>query len=438
MDRTGGRELTPSRGEAKRLACVLHGRSAMRTANQPARYVAAMQLLACSPAGSADDTIDAPSTSDDSTSVASSTTSGAVESTDDVGVTAPDLPHDSDTDADTDTAQPCAAPLPGVARTPDERFDDLPDYPWPPSYACVDGLRMHYLDVGPPDAEVVLLLHGEPTWSYLYRKMIPIFVDAGYRVIAPDLIGFGRSDKPSERSDYSITFHIDRLEELLVQLAIDDTNVVMQDWGSIIGLRLLGRHPEWFRRVVLANGTLPGAPAFDPSPVDPVPLTGDATNPDIEAPYSPLYDPPPSLELPPFPNWNTWRQWADAVVPFYASIPVQQLTVLPLSDGILAAYDAPFPDETHTAGAHVFPSLASTEAAENAAAWQVLLAFEQPFLTAYGDSDPILGEHHEAFRALVPGAQGQPHRTVVDAGHFVQEDKGEVLAELAVAWFEQN
>jgi haloalkane dehalogenase len=322
----------------------------------------------------------------------------------------------------------------GVIRTPDSRFANLPDYPWQPKYVKVNGLRMHYVEDGPANGPVLVLLHGQPTWSYLYRKMIPIFVKAGYHVYAPDLVGFGRSDKYKKPSDYTIQMHVNQVEGLLKALGLNSFTAVIQDWGSCIGLRVLGLHPDWFQRVAIGDGFLPNNPAFKPSNMPVVDVTGPSTNPNYAAPYSPLYSPQPNISLPPYPNWATWTNYVANVNPFYVSIPVQQMTVLDLSPGILAAYDAPFPDESYMAGARVFPSLAGTESTQNKAAWSILTKYTKPFLTAYGDHDPILGDNGIIFRSLVPGAAGQPHATIVDAAHFLQEDKGEVWANYVVSW----
>jgi haloalkane dehalogenase len=297
-------------------------------------------------------------------------------------------------------------------RTPDERFVGLADYAFEPHYAEIadggdDGaggrLRVHYLDEG--SGPTVLLMHGEPTWSYLYRHMIPIIRDAGYRVIAPDLVGFGKSDKPTEQSDYTYARHVEWMRELLFDvLDLTDVHYFGQDWGSLIGLRLVGEHPERYARVAIGNAALP---------------TGDT----------------PMSE-----GFMRWQQYARDTPQFHAGRIVNGGSATDLSPEVIAAYDAPFPTPEHQAGARAFPQLVPTRpddpAAEaNRAAWQTLRRFHQPFLCAFSDLDLILGSYHEAFRREIPGAYGQPHVTIEGAAHFLQEDKGPELAAVLVEFF---
>jgi haloalkane dehalogenase len=289
-------------------------------------------------------------------------------------------------------------------RTPDERFVDLPGWPFEPHYVDVaDGeggtLRMHYVDEGPPDAAPVLLLHGEPSWSYLYRKMIPVLVNAGHRVIAPDLIGFGRSDKPAERSDYTFKRHVEWMKELVQKLGLRDITYFGQDWGALIGLRVVAEEPDRFARVVIGNGYLP---------------TGDQGANDA---------------------FLRWQKFSQESPRFEAGWIVQGATVNQLPDDVVAAYDAPFPDESYKAGARIFPTLVPTRpddpaSADNRAAWEVLQKWEKPFLTTFSDSDPITRGGDRAFHKLVPGTEGQPHVTIEGGGHFLQEDKGEELGRI--------
>jgi haloalkane dehalogenase len=288
-----------------------------------------------------------------------------------------------------------------ILRTPDERFANLPGYTFAPHYADVAGLRMHYLDEGPRDGQPVLLLHGEPSWCYLYRKMIPILTAAGLRAVAPDLVGFGRSDKPASQDDYTYQAHVDWTWSLVDQLGLDGMTLVGQDWGGLIGLRLVGEHPDRFARVVAANTYLP---------------TGD--NPPGEA----------------FLRWQTFSQTAP-------SLPVGNIvrggcrTELPPE--VIAAYDAPFPDDSYKAGARRFPMLVPTRpddpASEpNRKAWETLRRWEKPFLCAFSDEDPITRGADKPFQQLVPGTKGMPHTTITGGGHFLQEDKGEELARVVV------
>jgi len=295
-----------------------------------------------------------------------------------------------------------------VLRTPDERFADLPGYPFAPHYAEVprgDGsgdLRVHYVDEGPRDAaETVLLLHGEPSWSYLYRHMIPVIVGAGHRAVAPDLVGFGRSDKPAARTDYTYQAHVDWLWALVDGLGLDRITLVCQDWGGLLGLRIAAEHESRFARVVAANTFLP---------------TGDR---------------------PPGDAFLAWQRFSQESETFPIGGIVNTGCATELTADVVAAYDAPFPDDTYTAGARQFPALVPTApddpAAEpNRAAWEVWEAWEKPFLTAFSDSDPITGGGDRVLQERIPGAAGQPHTTIVGGGHFLQEDRGPELATVVV------
>jgi haloalkane dehalogenase len=288
-----------------------------------------------------------------------------------------------------------------ILRTPDERFVNLPDYPFEPHYARLGELRMHYVEDGPREAPPVLLLHGEPSWSFLYRKMVPIIAAAGYRVIAPDLVGFGRSDKPANREDYTYERHVRWISELVEALDLREITLVGQDWGGLIGLRVATEHQERFARVVAANTGLP---------------TGD---------------------VPPSRAFLAWQRFSQHTPEFRAGDVVRTGCLTPLAPEVVAAYDAPFPDQRYTAGARQFPLLMPTRpddpAAEaNRRAWEVLRRWEKPFLCAFSDGDPITAGADRYFEANVPGARGQPHTTITGAGHFLQEDKGEELARVVV------
>lgn len=293
-----------------------------------------------------------------------------------------------------------------ILRTPEERFRDLPGYPFTPHYLEIpDGeggfLRIHYLDEGDPHGEVVLMLHGEPSWSYLYRKMIPVVVKAGFRAVAPDLVGFGRSDKPARREDYSYLRHVEWMREWLTRLGLRDINLVCQDWGGLIGLRLVAEHPELFSRVVAANTGLP---------------TGDF----------------PLGEA--FMNWRKFSQEVPEL-PIGRIIQSGCLTTLPPE--VVAAYEAPFPDESYKEGARIFPSLVPVTpddpaAEDNRRAWESLRRFDKPFLTAFSDGDPITRGGDRLLQSSIPGAAGREHVTIRGAGHFLQEDKGEELAAVVV------
>ena len=288
-----------------------------------------------------------------------------------------------------------------VLRTPEARFDRLPGYPFAPHYTYVDGLRMHHVDEGARDAPPVLMLHGEPSWSYLYRKMIPHLTAAGYRALAPDLIGFGKSDKLASTKAYSYQRHVDWLWAWVQQMNLDNITLVCQDWGSLLGLRLASEHPERFARVVLANGALP---------------TGDETLPDV---------------------FRAWVFASQALPVLPAGQIIQGGTQTELSREVVRAYDAPFPSEAYKAGARIFPKLVPTRpddpaSAANRRAWAALERFDKPFLTAFSDGDPIMRGGERTFQRRVPGAQGQPHTVIRGGGHFLQEDRGEELAQVVL------
>ena len=288
-------------------------------------------------------------------------------------------------------------------RTPDERFADLPDFPYEPRYVEVDDgdggrLRVAYVEAGPADGETVLLMHGEPSWSFLYRTMIPVLADAGLRVVAPDLVGFGRSDKPVSRDDYSYARHVGWMRSaLLDELGLRDLTLVCQDWGGLIGLRLVAENPDRFARVVVANTGLP---------------TGDQKMSEA---------------------FLAWQRFSQESPDFQIGRIVGNGTAQGAAPEVVAAYDAPFPDDRYTAGARIFPTLVPTSpddpaAADNRAAWEVLSRWEKPFLTAFSDSDAITRGGERVFQKLVPGAQGMPHTTLAGGGHFLQEDVGPELA----------
>jgi haloalkane dehalogenase len=288
-----------------------------------------------------------------------------------------------------------------VLRTPESRFASLPEFPWTPKSLDVGGLTISYVDEGPRDAAPVLCLHGEPSWSFLYRKMIPVFTAAGHRVVAPDLIGFGRSDKLPQRSDYSYAKHVLWLTRFLTGLDLSRVTLVCQDWGGLLGLRLFAEHLARFDRAVVANTFLP---------------TGD-----IEMPKA----------------FFRWQEFSQSTPSFDVGAIVAKGCVRPVAPEVVAAYDAPFPDDTYKAGARQFPMLVPStpddpEAAPNRAAWEVLGRCEKPFLTAFSDSDPITRGADAIFQGIVPGAQGQRHTTIANAGHFLQEDAGPELARVVV------
>jgi haloalkane dehalogenase len=293
-----------------------------------------------------------------------------------------------------------------LLRTPDERFADLPDFPFGPHYVDVrtgddeGALRVHYLDEGPADGPVVLLLHGEPSWSFLYRHMIPVLVGAGLRCVAPDLVGFGRSDKPAARADVTYRRMVEWMRAALFDgLDLRGLTMVGQDWGALIGLRLLAEHPERFDRAVVSNGGLP---------------TGDHRVGDA---------------------FRAWLDFSQKAENFPIGGIVNGGCTTDLGAEVIAAYDAPFPDDSYKEAARQMPSLVPIEpegeaSADNRRAWEALSGWDKPFLCAFTDSDPVTAGADKPFRTLVPGAQGQPHTTIEGAGHFVQEDAGPALARI--------
>jgi len=290
-----------------------------------------------------------------------------------------------------------------VLRTPDHRFDDLPEYSFVPHYAEIDdgtggSLRVHYLDEGPADADPVLMLHGEPSWCYLYRTMLPVLVEAGHRVVCPDLVGFGRSDKPSHRGDHTYARHVSWMSRLVFdRLDLRRATFFGQDWGGLIGLRLVAAQPDRFDRVVVSNTGLP---------------TGDGAVSEA---------------------FLAWQRYSQQSPTFHVGKIVSGGCASHLSPDVIAAYDAPFPDDSYLAGPRILPSLVPTapddpEALANRAAWEVLRRFDRPWLCAFSDKDAVTRGGDAPFRRDVPGAAGQPHVTITGGGHFVQEDRGPELA----------
>ncbi|MBT1449428.1 haloalkane dehalogenase [Glaciecola sp. XM2] len=295
-----------------------------------------------------------------------------------------------------------------IIKTPKTCFDNLPGYSFQENYIDVTSndtpLMMHYVDYGDRSAPVILMLHGEPSWSYLYRNMINDAEAAGYRVIAPDLIGFGKSDKFDTQDAYTYASHLSWLDTFFNKLALNDVRLICQDWGGLLGLRLVAKYPERFSAVVAANTMLP---------------TGDHT--------------PPEAFL-------KWQAFSQSVELFPVSQVIQNATVNEVIDEVLAAYDAPFPTETHKAGVRKFPLLVPTtpddpESQNNRLAWRALSQFTKPFMTAFSDSDPVTAGGDKIFQKIIPGCQGQAHTTIKNGGHFLQEDAGETLIGEAIAFF---
>lgn len=308
-------------------------------------------------------------------------------------------------------------------RTPDARFRNLPGFPFEPHYAEIDGLRQHYLDEGPRDAAPILLVHGQPSWSYLYRKMIPPLAAAGHRVIVPDLLGMGRSDKWIEKSEYSYDKHVSWLQQLVSALDLRGVTFFGQDWGGLIGLRVVLREADRFDRIVAANTAFPVLPA-EPE----IPVPESRIDPEMKREFD--FRNLPEGE----PIFLAWVRYALQVPDFRASAVLDRATFTQLSSEELAAYDAPFPEEITKASPRVFPSLVLRSKGAPQQEWEQLQALEKPFLTLWAPGDPILGEWQPYFTENVKGAAGQPHATFEKASHFLQEDVGEDLARHMIAF----
>lgn len=297
-------------------------------------------------------------------------------------------------------------------RTPAVCFEEIADYNYPENHHIVDkqtGMRMHYLDLSPTDKlkGTILMLHGEPSWSFLYRKLIDIAVKQGYRVVVPDLIGFGKSDKPKQKDSYTYANHLYWLRSLLDKLALNDINLICQDWGGLLGLRLVAEQADKFSSVVAANTFLP---------------TGDERASEA---------------------FKRWQDFSQTVPVFPVGDVIQKATTTTLAEATIDAYNAPFPSEEYKMGVRCFPLLVPTssdnpETENNRKAWKVLEAFDKPFLTVFGDSDPITAGAEKVFQKKVPGCQQQDHMILQGGGHFLQEDVGELLIKAALQFYEKN
>jgi haloalkane dehalogenase len=296
-----------------------------------------------------------------------------------------------------------------ILKTPTACFNDLPGYSFQAHYCDVGShheLLMHYVDYGPKNGPVILMLHGEPSWSYLYRNMINEAASAGFRIIAPDLIGFGKSDKYASQAAYTYANHLTWLAKLLKQLSLNNIHLICQDWGGLLGLRLVASQPDLYAGVVAANTMLP---------------VGGHDMPEA------------------FLNWQAYSQSSPH---FDIGSIIQGATHNDIIEEVLAAYNAPFPDETYKAGARKFPMLVpidenDPEAINNKEAWKILATFNKPFLTAFSDNDPITKGGEKIFQKLVPGCKGQAHSIMKNSGHFLQEDCSYELITLAVNFFKE-
>lgn len=320
-------------------------------------------------------------------------------------------------------------------RTPDECFENLPDFPYEPNYLEVDGLRMHYVDEGPRDGQTVLLLHGQPDWSFLYRKMIPLIVAAGHRVIAPDMIGMGRSDKPTDIHTHTIYAHAFWWEQMIEKLELRDITLFCQDWGGFTGLQVVAHHPAWFRRVLCSNTSLflmpdsvlsvPQGINREDYPVDPMSeiRTFDDFLADVSAKGYLRED------MSDF--FYAWMLYALTGPELRASDNIlRDFGGIEMSDDEIRAYDAPFPDEIYMNGIRTLPSMgALIDTEKSLAAWDALKQFEKPFLTVFGQFDHLVGTEktQNTLTENIPGAAGLPHDRI-PAGHFIQESQGPEMA----------
>ena len=330
-----------------------------------------------------------------------------------------------------------------ILRTPDDRFENLPGYPFEPHYAEVDGLRIHYVDEGPRDADPVLMLHGEPSWSYLYRKMVPPITAAGHRALAPDLVGFGRSDKPARREDYSYQRQVDWMTAWLTQNDLRDVTFMGQDWGGLIGLRLIAENPDRFARVVIANTglPLPNQPIGDDRIEWVRDFRDNQPTPTMAEMAQQLGNPDSKRPERTFAYWQKWC-WETEDIPVGLAIAgsVDGRTLAPEE---IAAYDAPFPDASFKMGCRAMPSQVPTlptdpSLAANEAAWKVLDAWYKPFLCAFSDNDPVTRNGELAFIDRVPGAKGRTHPTIQGGGHFLQEGRATELAKIISDFMGEN
>ena len=316
-----------------------------------------------------------------------------------------------------------------VVRTPDSQFENLPDYDFEPNYVDVKGYRIHYVDEGPRDGQTVLLMHGQPSWSYLYRHMIPLLSEAGYRVIAPDNVGFGKSDKPVDWSSHTYQMHVDVMSGFVDAVELEDATLFAQDWGGLIGLRVVEQRPDRFSRIMLSNTTLPAAegiqgwlgyPLFRLS----VWSEGDVQELDFDS------------EEFSFSNWVAYARTSDE---FDFAKLFQNATTRELSATELAGYAAPFPTEETMAGVRMFPTLVASQLRENQAVLDEFYAtWDKPLITAFGEDDGLMAGQDKEWQERVPGAKGQSHTLIADAAHFIQDDKPEELVQVLDQFIKSN
>lgn len=313
-------------------------------------------------------------------------------------------------------------------RTPEARFADLPDFAFAPNYIEIDGYRLHYVDEGPRDGEVILLMHGQPSWSYLYRHMIPPLAAAGYRVIAPDLVGFGKSDKPIRQSAHSYQMHVDVMSAFAAELDLQGVTLFAQDWGGLIGLRMVAEAPDRYARIMISNTGLPAAKG----------VQGWLGYPMIRFLVWREGKPETIDDNGAF-RFTRWIAYARHSPNFDLPALFQSATTRTLSEDELAGYAAPFPTEEYRAATRIFPMMVPSQLRQNQTVMDEVYAnWDKPFLTAFGDSDPVTAGGDKIWQEIVPGAQGQPHTTIIGGSHFIQEDKPEELVDLLIVFIEEN
>ena len=321
----------------------------------------------------------------------------------------------------------------GVLRTPDERFENLKDYPFKPNYMMIDGLRIHYLDEGPKDANPIFLLHGEPAWSYLFRKMIPILTAQGHRVIVPDCVGFGKSDKFISKFDYSYKHHVEVMKELVERLNLKNASFFGQDWGGLVGLRVVAELPDRFSHVIVSNTGMPARSGLSAWIFEKLvqlrvwwigPITFEELMAKAEGALT-TENPSPSVGVSLFSNWIAYSYYANDMN--IVGI-IENFGRLDLSEAEAYAYEAPYPSGKYKAGAHVWPYLIPTQLAENEKLWQdVFEKWDKPFLVAFGENERITLAMKDVFLERIPNP------TVITLGgasHFVQEEVGPELAQI--------
>lgn len=316
-----------------------------------------------------------------------------------------------------------------ILRTPESAFANLVDYPFAANYMEIDGLRMHYIDEGKDNDKTIFLLHGQPSWSYLYRHMVPVLVDAGYRVIAPDLIGFGKSDKPAASDAHTYGNHVKWMTGFVRQLGIQNATAFMQDWGGMIGLRVLAQEPEWLDRLVLSNTALAEMKGLEKFMVPKVLklMAAVAGKPSVDKLASKIN----------YGNWAGYFRHADQLE---VGQIIQMLTTRQLKPEEMQAYDAPFPSADYYAAPRKMAEIVASELDNVNADWEKLKQWHKPVLTLFSDKDPFLADqgYDKKFQANFSGAQGQPHITIENASHFLQEDQSQQLATKVIRWLEQT